>query len=72
MYHHFRDKREISTEVYRTSQNAIVAKVIDAVLIDRPRAVVIDLSAVEILGSAGLRLLVTANEQLQRSIKTKS
>lgn len=30
VYHHFRDKREIFTEVYRASQNAIVAKVIDS------------------------------------------
>ena len=29
VYHHFRDKREIFTEVYRASQNAIVARIID-------------------------------------------
>lgn len=30
VYHHFRDKRAIFTEVYRSSQNAIVAKVIES------------------------------------------
>jgi anti-sigma B factor antagonist len=38
-------------------------RAIDAVLMDRPRAFIIDLSAVEFLGSAGLRLLFAANEK---------
>jgi anti-sigma B factor antagonist len=38
-------------------------RAIDAVLIGRPRAFIIDLSAVEFLGSAGLKLLAAANEK---------
>jgi anti-sigma B factor antagonist len=38
---------------------------IDAVLMQRPRAVIIDLSAVEFLGSVGLKLLIQANEKAE-------
>lgn len=38
---------------------------IDAVLTERPRAFIIDLSDVEFLGSAGLKLLIQANEQAE-------
>jgi AcrR family transcriptional regulator len=32
VYHHFRDKREIFTELFRASQEAVTAKVIDAMI----------------------------------------
>lgn len=34
VYHHFRDKREIFTELFRASQEAVVAQVIDATITD--------------------------------------
>jgi anti-sigma B factor antagonist len=43
----------------------ILERAIDAVLNGRPRAFIIDLSAVEFLGSAGLKLLVAANERCE-------
>jgi anti-anti-sigma factor len=45
------------------STAATLETAIDAVLIGSPMALIVDLSAVEILGSAGLRVLGAANEK---------
>src|SRR5262245_49160800 len=46
-------------------------KAIDDVLADDPPTLVIDLTAVTFLGSAGLRLLATANERFVLATTTK-
>jgi anti-sigma B factor antagonist len=52
-----------------TANAAALETAIGAVLTDSPAMLIIDLSAVEFLGSTGLRVLATTNEKVGSSIR---